>query len=137
MEKKKSESNECMECVEALSGVDNACVVSAVEALSAKRGKGITVMDLRGLEQAVGDYFVVCHAASTSQIQALAEEVEYRVDEACGDRPWSSSGRENAQWIVIDYFDVVIHIFQTEMRSFYDLDSLWADARIVYVEEDD
>lgn len=110
---------------------------AAVEALSDKKARGITVLDLRHLEQAVCDYFVLCHASSAPHIRALADEVEQQVANSTGELPWRSSGRENAQWIVLDYFDVVVHIFEEDMRSFYNIDALWADAHITRFNEEE
>lgn len=110
---------------------DNAMLTEMVEALEAKQGHGITVMDLRGLDNAVCDYFVVCDVENPPHLRSLADEVEHRVASGTGELPWRSSGRENAQWVVLDYFDIVVHIFLRSMREFYDIDSLWKDARVV------
>lgn len=100
-----------------------------VSALQAKKGREVVLLDLRGIDKAVCDYFIVCHADSTPHIKALADEVEERVASATGEWPWRASGRENALWIVLDYFDVVVHIFTAATRSFYALEALWADAK--------
>ena len=86
-----------------------------VLAMQAKKARKVTLLDLRNVEKAVCDY--------------LAEEVEERVGTAVGEWPMRISGKENALWIVIDYFTVVVHVFSTAMREFYDLDALWADAK--------
>ena len=100
-----------------------------VLAMQAKKARKVTLLDLRNVEKAVCDYFVICHADSAPHIRSIAEEVEERVGTAVGEWPMRISGKENALWIVIDYFTVVVHVFSTAMREFYDLDSLWADAK--------
>lgn len=108
-----------------------------VSAMQAKKGRQVVQLDLRKVEKSVCDYFVICNADNTPHIRAIAEDVERRVGSASGEWPWRMSGKENAQWIVLDYFDVVVHIFSTEARGFYDLESLWADAeRVVFSDED-
>lgn len=104
-------------------------LTEVVSAMQAKKGREVVQLDLRGISKAVCDYFVICHADSPPHIKAIAEEVETRVAAATGQWPWRMSGKENALWIVMDYFDVVVHIFSTSMRAFYDLESLWGDAK--------
>lgn len=100
-----------------------------VSAMQAKKARRVTLLDLRGIDKAVCDYFVICHADSAPHIRSIAEEVEDRVGSALGEWPLRMSGKENALWIVMDYFTVVVHVFSTAMREFYDLDSLWSDAK--------
>ncbi len=112
-------------------------VEEAVSALQSKRAHGVLTLDLRQLPNAVCDFFVICDAESSPHIRSLAEEVEHRVGTGTGEWPLRESGIENAQWVVIDYFDVVVHIFSREARSFYDLESLWSDAQRTDYQEDD
>lgn len=108
-----------------------------VSAMQGKKARCVTLLDLRGIEKAVCDYFVICHADSAPHIRSIAEEVEERVGSGLGEWPLRMSGKENALWIVMDYFTVVVHIFSTAMREFYDLDSLWSDAkRTEFADED-
>ena len=111
-------------------------VMAAVEALSDKNGHDIVALDLRHLEHAVCDYFVICHGTSTPQVRALADAVEARVAQTTGEDSGHSCGRETSQWILLDYFDVMVHIFEESRRRFYDLEGLWADARITHFAED-
>ncbi|PID90626.1 MAG: ribosome silencing factor [Bacteroidetes bacterium] len=97
-------------------------------AMRSKKARQIVELDLRGIEKRVCDFFIICHADSAPHIKTIAEEVEDRVAAGTGEWPWRMSGMENAQWIVMDYFDVVVHVFSTEARAFYDLESLWQDA---------
>jgi len=104
------------------------------EGLLSKKGNNILSMDLTGIEAAVCKNFVICSADSTTQVNALARSVVEEVQERTGERIWRKEGFENSTWIILDYADVVVHIFQTETREFYQLESLWADAKTKTIE---
>ena len=99
-----------------------------IRAIDDKKGDKITVLDLRGLEGVVTDYFVVCSASSTTQASAIASGIEEAVHTACGENPIRVQGLENALWVAMDYGDAMVHIFLDEMRAYYRLEELWADA---------
>lgn len=105
-----------------------------IEAIKDKKGKNIVSLDMNGMDGAICSYFVICNADSTTQVAAIAAGVEDRVERQLGTRVWRVDGAANALWIAMDYFDVVVHIFQTEMRGFYKLDELWADAPLTRYE---
>ncbi len=108
-----------------------------IDALKEKKAKRITVLDLRQLEQAVCDFFVICNAESTTQVNAIAGSVEYFTKKELDEKPWHIEGKENASWVLLDYSNVVVHVFQDESRAFYDIEEFWADAiRKDYGEED-
>ncbi|MCQ2301627.1 MAG: ribosome silencing factor [Bacteroidales bacterium] len=118
---------------------DNAeqIVAATIEAMEAVKGKEIVTLDLREIGTAVTDYFVICHANSKIQVDAIADKVEELVREKAKQKPYHVEGRENTEWILIDFVDVVVHIFLESKRSFYKLEELWADAeRIVKDNED-
>jgi ribosome-associated protein len=94
------------------------------------KGEEITILDLRNLENSVCDYFVICQGNSNTQVNALANSVEKKVRENLREKPWHVEGTANAEWILIDYVNIAVHIFQRDVRSFYDLEGLWADAEI-------
>lgn len=100
-----------------------------------KKGSAIVTVDLTVLENSFCQFFVICHGNSNIQVNAIAESVEERVREDLREKVWHREGLENAQWVLLDYGDVVVHIFQKEYRDFYNLEDLWADASIAYVEE--
>lgn len=100
-------------------------IVAGIEEI---KGEGITVLDLRKIDNAVCDFFVIAHAQSTTQVKAITNSVEKMVFEALGEKPWHVEGLENAEWILMDYVNVVAHIFRPEARAFYDIESLWGDA---------
>jgi ribosome-associated protein len=99
-----------------------------VSAIDDKKGKNILSLDLRGFDGAITDAFVVCNAESTTQVAAIADGIEEKVFEKLGQRPRRTEGLQNAVWVVVDYVDVMVHIFQTQAREFYRLEELWADA---------
>ena len=101
-----------------------------VSGMQEKKGQDIVSLDLRNLKNAVADYFVICHAESRPQIEALARSVEEVVERGSDDKPYHLEGLENAEWILIDYVNVVAHIFNHEKRDFYGLERLCADADI-------
>ena len=103
-------------------------VRSALEGVSDIKGENLVILDLRGLENAVCDFFIVAEAQSTTQVNAMAEAVHKRVREEANDKPWHVEGAQQSEWILMDYVSVVVHLFQREARVFYDLEGLWADA---------
>ncbi|MBR7067032.1 MAG: ribosome silencing factor [Bacteroidales bacterium] len=102
------------------------CIVAAIQE---KKGKQVVSMELDTLPNAVCSHFVVCNADSTTQVDAIAQNIEHRMETDLHERAYRTAGYENALWIVLDYIDVVVHVFQTEQREFYQLESLWADAQ--------
>ncbi len=95
------------------------------------QGKRIVSLDLRELNDAPASYFVICSGESRRKIQAISERIEEYVKEETGTRPVHIEGQENKNWVLIDYFNVVVHIFHPTARDFYELDELWGDAQIV------
>ena len=94
-----------------------------------KKGRNIISLDLRSIENAVAAFFIICHGTSRPQIEAIADGVVETVDKELGIDPWHKEGIENAEWILLDYVDVVVHIFEESRRDFYKLEALWADAK--------
>ena len=109
-----------------------ACIIRG---LQEKKGHDIVTMDLKPVNSSVCDSFIVCHGTSGTQVGALAESVMMEVKKGMGVNAWHKEGFENSEWILLDYIDVVVHIFQEEQRAFYKLEKLWADADIRHVEE--
>jgi len=107
-----------------------ALVHAVLEGMEEKKAKDITILDLQDIEHAVTNYFVICHGSSKPQLEALAEAIVDKTLEKFGTKPWHKEGFENAEWILLDYIDVVVHIFREDRRSFYQLEKLWADAKI-------
>jgi ribosome-associated protein len=99
-----------------------------IEAIKDKKGKNIVALDMRKTDGAICSWFVICNADSTTQVGAIAAGIEETVEKESGQRVWRMDGAANALWIAMDYVDIVVHIFQTEMRGYYKLEELWADA---------
>ena len=95
-----------------------------------KKGNEIVRLDLRNIHSSVADYFVVCHAESTTQVKAIAQSVEDEVFKALKLEPWRKEGLQQSYWIILDYIDVVVHIFKTDKREFYGIEDLWGDAEM-------
>ena len=103
-------------------------IETIVGAIQDKKGKDIVSLDLSGFDGAICLHFVVCNADSTMQVAAIADGVEEAVEEKLGEKVWRVEGKQTGLWVAMDYMDVVVHIFTTELRSFYKLEELWADA---------
>jgi len=104
----------------------------AIHGIQEKKGNDIVRLDLRNLKSSVSDYFVICHADSGTQVKAIANSIEDEIFKATGQDAWRKEGLEHAEWILLDYVDVVIHIFKTDKREFYGVEDLWGDAEIKY-----
>lgn len=103
-------------------------IETIVSAIEDKKGKNIVSLDLSGFDGAVCSHFVVCNADSTTQVAAIADGIEEKVHEVLGENVWRVEGKQTGLWVAMDYVDVVVHIFQTELRDYYRLEELWADA---------
>ncbi len=101
-----------------------------VKGMQEKKAKNITLLDLRDIQNRVSDFFVICDAESTTHVNAIAGSVEEMVKKQTGERPFHSEGWENSQWILMDFVNVVAHVFLRETREFYNIEGLWADADV-------
>ena len=108
---------------------------SAIEAALDKKARGITVMDMRDVS-GMADFFVVCTGESDLQIKAIVDAIEERLRTEHAERPWHVEGRDHRQWVLMDYVDLVVHVFDEERRTFYDLERLWGDAPSETVSDD-
>ena len=110
---------------------------AVIDGMQDKKAKNIISLDLSKISNSVTNHFVICHAPSKVQVEAIYDNVLEFVRKECETKPFNKEGLENAEWILIDYFDVVIHIFLEDIRSFYKLEDLWADAVLKEYESDD
>lgn len=101
-----------------------------VEGMQEKKAKEIVCIDLRNIKNAITDFFVICHADSKAHIDAIAKSVEEFVYKKKGEEAFHREGMANSEWILLDYLNVVVHIFRSEQREFYGIERLWADAEI-------
>ena len=100
-----------------------------------KKANDIVVLNLKSLKNAVSDYFVIASASSDSQLDAIATSIEEEIFKAVRQNPWQSEGRTNKEWVLLDYVDVVAHVFLKDKREFYALEELWGDANIKRIED--
>ena len=106
------------------------------DAMLEKKGQQVVSLDLSSIGTAISDYFVVCNADSTTAVAAIADNIIVRMEEKCGRKVLRMQGLENDFWIILDYGDIVVHVFLTQYREFYRLEDLWADAeRVEYTDE--
>lgn len=106
-----------------------------IKGLQDVKGEDIVCIDLKGIDNAVCEYFIVCTGTSNTHVNALAGSVQKEVRSTLQDRPWHKEGFGNSEWILLDYVNVVVHVFQKEARDFYNLEGLWGDAKISKIKE--
>ncbi|MDA9254345.1 ribosome silencing factor [Flavobacteriaceae bacterium] len=97
------------------------------------KGDDIQLLDLRELENTVCDYFIICSGNSNTQVNAITGSIQKLVSKELKDKPWHIEGQNNSEWILMDYVNVVVHVFQKQIREFYDIESLWGDAKITEI----
>ena len=103
-------------------------IKTIINAIQEKKGENIISLDLRKINEAVADFFIVCEAGNQPQIKAIAENIEAKVTEKCAENPYHHEGYHNLQWVLIDYVNVVVHVMLPETRKFYKLEEMWSDA---------
>lgn len=113
----------------------SALVHEIIEAMADRKAQNIKVLDLDPIENSICRYFVIAEGSSNTQVKSIADSVEERVRKNLSEKPWHVEGTTNAEWVLMDYVDTVVHVFQKATREFYDLESLWGDAIITDVEE--
>lgn len=106
-------------------------IISGIEDV---KGKEITILDLREIENTVCNYFVICEGTSNTQVNAIVNSVQRKVSKSLKDNPWHIEGNDNAEWVLMDYVDVVVHVFQKHIRDYYDIEGLWGDAVTTTIE---
>jgi len=100
-----------------------------IKGIEEVKGENITILDLREIENTVCDYFIICDGTSNTQVNAISHSIQKTVSKAIKDKPWHVEGENNATWILMDYINVVVHVFQKETREFYNIENLWGDAK--------
>ena len=106
-----------------------------VKGMQEKKATDIIVMDLRKIKNAVADFFVICSGSSDKQLDAISDSIDAEVFKALKENPWHTEGKNNKEWMILDYTSVVAHIFRKDRRSFYSLEKLWGDAEITEIED--
>nr|WP_317630878.1 ribosome silencing factor [uncultured Flavobacterium sp.] len=105
-----------------------------IEGIENVKGEDITILDLREIDNAVSDYFVICNGNSNTQVNAISGSIQRTVSKELHDKPWHVEGEQNAEWILMDYVNVVVHVFQKQIREYYNIEDLWGDAKITVLE---
>jgi ribosome-associated protein len=98
------------------------------------KGQQINLLDLRDIENTVCDYFIVCNGTSNTHVNAIVGSIQKTVSKAIHDKPWHVEGEANAEWVLMDYINVVVHVFQKQIREFYDIEGLWGDAKFTTID---
>lgn len=106
-------------------------VIAGIEEV---KGIDINLLDLREIENTVCDYFIICNGTSNTHVNAIVSSIQKTVSKSIQDKPWHVEGSENAEWVLMDYVNVVVHVFQKQAREFYDIEGLWGDAKMTMVE---
>lgn len=105
-----------------------------VQGMQERKAQDITILDLSEVKNAIADYFVICSATSDTQADSISESIEKFVYKEANEKPWMTEGKNNKEWILLDFANVVAHVFKSDKRAHYNLESLWGDAKIIEVE---
>ena len=108
-------------------------IATIIKGIEEVKGESIQLLDLREIENTVCDYFIVCSGSSNTQVNAISGSVQKIVSKELKDKAWHIEGQANAEWVLMDYVNVVVHIFQNQFREYYDIESLWGDAKITEI----
>ena len=106
---------------------------AVVAGMQEKKAQDIVVMDMRDTKNAIADFFVICSGSSDKQVEAIARSVDEEVEKKLKENPWQMEGKNNKEWVILDYITVVVHIFKKDKREFYALEKLWGDAHITEI----
>ncbi|MCT4630246.1 ribosome silencing factor [Winogradskyella sp.] len=109
-------------------------ITTIIAGIEEVKGKEITILDLREIENTVCDYFIICEGTSNTQVNAIVNSIQKQVSKTTKDKPWHIEGTDNAEWVLMDYVNVVVHVFQKHIREYYDIESLWGDAKMTQIE---
>ncbi len=109
-------------------------LANIIKGVEEVKGNDIDILDLRAIENTVCDYFVICNGNSNTQVNAIANSVQKIVSKELKDKPWHVEGAENGEWILMDYVTIVVHVFQKHIREYYNIESLWGDAKITSIQ---
>jgi len=107
-----------------------------IEGIEEVKGQNTTIIDMRGIENAVAQYFVIADGTSNTQVNAIADSIKKTVSKSLQQKPWHVEGEDNSEWILMDYVDVVAHIMQKPIRDYYNLEELWGDAKIMQLKKE-
>ena len=109
-------------------------ITEIIKGIEDVKGENITILDLREIENTVCEYFVICEGNSNTQVNAISAAVQKSVSKALKEKPWHVEGENNAEWVLIDYVNIVVHVFQRHIREYYDLEELWGDGKVTKIQ---
>jgi len=109
-------------------------ITEIIKGIEEVKGDNISIIDLREIENTVCDYFILCDGNSNTQVSAISASIQKIVSKSLKDKPWHVEGESNAEWILLDYVNVAVHVFQKQVRTFYNLEELWGDGKITNIE---
>lgn len=109
-------------------------LASIIKGIEDVKGLDIDILDLRGIDNSVCDYFVICNGNSNTQVNAIIGSIQKGVSKELKDKPWHVEGTDVGEWVLMDYVNVVVHVFQKHIREYYNIESLWGDAKITSIE---
>ena len=109
-------------------------ITEIIKGVEEVKGQDIQILDLREIENTVCDYFVICNGTSNTQVNAIVNSIQKTVSKALKEKPWHVEGSDNAEWVLMDFVNVVVHVFQKHIREYYDIEGLWGDAKTVTIQ---
>ncbi len=109
-------------------------ITQIIQGIEEVKGQDIEILDLRAIENTVCDYFIICNGTSNTQVNAIVNSIEKTVSKSLKEKAWHIEGSDNAEWILMDYINIVVHVFQKHIREYYDIESLWGDAKTVKIQ---
>ncbi len=112
----------------------DALITNIIKGMEEVKGIDITILDLREIENTACDYFIICNGNTNTQVNAIVGSIQKIVSKAIQEKPWHIEGSDNAEWVLMDYINVVVHVFQKHIREYYDIEGLWGDAKITSIE---
>tara|TARA_R110002051_G_scaffold49428_3_gene96511 strand:- start:2997 stop:3374 length:378 start_codon:yes stop_codon:yes gene_type:complete len=109
-------------------------ITSILFGIEEVKGNHINILDLREIENTVCDYFIICDGTSNTHVNAIVNSIQKTVSKGLKDKPWHVEGSDNSEWVLMDYVNVVVHVFQKQTREYYDIEGLWGDAKVTAIE---
>ena len=109
-------------------------LANIIKGIEDVKGENIDILDLRAIDNTVCDYFVICNGNSNTQVNAIVGSIQKLVSKELKDKPWHVEGTENGEWVLMDYVNIVVHVFQKQIREFYNIEGLWGDAKITTIQ---
>ena len=109
-------------------------LANIIKGIEEVKGENIDILDLRAIDNTVCDYFVVCNGNSNTQVNAIVGSIQKIVSKELKDKPWHVEGTDNGEWVLMDYVNIVVHVFQKQIREFYNIEGLWGDAKITSIQ---